>query len=114
MNIHYFIPTESVKGCLKSQHEGPHNRLNFAKGHVNGSLTHLPGLAKPVAKLQQSPKMNVPALWFQGSEPLSPPAPRPPPHRLAVQLLSKPNSLLSSSSEEKRRSNTSALGFLQV
>lgn len=72
MNIHYFIPTESVKGCFKSQHEGPNNRLNFAKGHVNGSLTHLPGLAKPVAKLQQSLKMNVPGLWFQGSEPLSP------------------------------------------
>lgn len=30
VGIHYFIPAESVKGFLESQHEGPNDRLNFA------------------------------------------------------------------------------------
>lgn len=86
-HVHDFIPTESVKDFLKSQHQGPNNRLNFVKGHVNGSLTHLPGLAELVAKLQQSLKMNIPVLRFQGCEPLFSP--------VAIKLLPQPNPLFS-------------------
>lgn len=86
-HVHDFIPTESVKDFLKSQHQGPNNRLNFVKGHVNGSLTHLPGLAELVAKLQQSLKMNIPVLRFQGCEPLFSP--------VAIKLLPQPNPFFS-------------------